>query len=266
MTADTAMEWTGSGGAPPQALLDLVPDLGSAFRVSGQLVSDGDICSVVRVVAGNQAYFVKRYHFAGRGLRRWLGRSRMDRELGNLRLFASLKIPVPRVVAVSRETVGPCFRRGAMITEEVPAVADLAAVAQTEPGQFANRPWARAIMRQLASYVAALHRKQFVLHDLKWRNVLVTRSGPPQAFLIDCPSGRRTRGWLLRHGVVKDLASLDKMARRFLSRPDRLRFVLAYLGHARLDKSDKRLVRSVLGFRFRSERRRERSHMKEQPT
>lgn len=259
MTAATDTDWTSPEGAPPRALLEQVPDLASAFHAEGQLVSDGDICSVVRVVAGDHVYYVKRYHAAGRGLRCWLGRSRMDHEIDNLAFFASLGIPVPRVVAVARERAGFRFRRGAMVTEEVPNVSDLAAVAQDERSRFADRPWVHAIMRQLASYVAALHRQHFVLHDLKWRNVLVARSGPPRAYLIDCPSGRRAWGWLFRHGVVKDLASLDKMARHVLSRPDRLRFMLAYLGQAdraRLEERDRRLIGRVLGFRFRSERRR----------
>ena len=61
----------------------------------------------------------------------------------------------------------------------------------------------------------------------------------PWVYLIDCPMGRVLWGPLLRRGIVKDLACLDKVAKQTLSKTDRLRFYLAYSGKERLDYYDR---------------------------
>ena len=55
-------------GAAPE-LAAAIPDLDAAFRVSGDQVSEGTICEVVRIRAGERVFYVKRYHKGGSGLR-----------------------------------------------------------------------------------------------------------------------------------------------------------------------------------------------------
>ena len=53
---------------------------------------------------------------------------------------------------------------------------------------------------------------------------------------------------LLHYRIIKDLACLDKVAKRVLSRTQRLRFYLQYRGRVRLSQSDKQRVRRILKF------------------
>ena len=70
----------------------------------------------------------------------------------------------------------------------------------------------------------------------------------PGVFVIDCPMGRFMFGAFLSRGIVKDLACLDKVGSKALSRADRLRFYLSYSGKRRLADKDKRRIHRVLSF------------------
>lgn len=102
------------------------------------------------------------------------------------------------------------------------------------------------ISRQLASYTRTLHGHRFTHNDLKWRNLLVNDNA--ELFFIDCPTGSFWWGPLLRYRIIKDLACLDKVAKRVLSRTQRLRFYLQYRGRSRLSNGDKRRVLQILKF------------------
>src|SRR5207253_1005236 len=81
-----------------------------------------------------------------------------------------------------------------------------------------------------------------------WRNILVRLdSGGPAIFLIDSSRGGVRRTWLSRHhGRIRDLASLDKLARFRLTATERLRWVRWYLGED--DLAWRSLVRAVLRY------------------
>jgi hypothetical protein len=55
-------------------------------------------------------------------------------------------------------------------------------------------------------------------------------------------------GPFLTRGIIKDLACLDKIARKQLSKMERLRFYLAYKGKSRLSVKDKKEIYRVLRF------------------
>ncbi len=93
-----------------------------------------------------------------------------------------------------------------------------------------------------------MHRHRFVHNDLKFRNVLVDFSNCPEVYIIDCPLGRRLFGPLFQRGIVKDLACLDRVAKRYLSRSQRLRFYKKYQGTDRLTTRHRRQIRRILGF------------------
>jgi tRNA A-37 threonylcarbamoyl transferase component Bud32 len=71
---------------------------------------------------------------------------------------------------------------------------------------------------------------------------------PDRLYLIDCPSGGFWWPPFLEYRIVKDLACLDKVARRHLSRSRRLRFYLDYARKKALDADDKRRIRGIVGF------------------
>ena len=91
-----------------------------------------------------------------------------------------------------------------------------------------------------------MHDHHFTHNDLKWRNLLVNEKA--ELFFIDCPTGSFWWGPLLRYRIIKDLACLDKVAKRVLSRTQRLRFYLQYRECNRLSGADKQRVLQILKF------------------
>ncbi|MEM7362592.1 MAG: lipopolysaccharide kinase InaA family protein [Pseudomonadota bacterium] len=218
--------------------------------LQGEAVNASRMSYLKRVTFDGKVYYVKVYHLAGRYLRRFLGRSRVAAEWQNQRYFESLKVPTARVVAFA-ETQD---RRGAIVTEEVTDSVDLWTLAQQSPHVFNDRRWCAQVIWKLANHTRSLHDAGFIHFDLKWRNILVTKVDP-DVRIIDCPLGRRFRksALLYRRGVIKDLACLDRVARFYVSRSQRLRFFLYYRKHSTLTADDKRLLRAVLRF-FRGRR------------
>jgi tRNA A-37 threonylcarbamoyl transferase component Bud32 len=222
--------------------------LEQAYARGGEIVSTSARGCCRRVEVGERRYYVKIYAGAGKGLRSWLGRSRVRTEWENLVLFQSLGIPTPPVVAYGETRKRGCFHGGVLITAEVPDAVDLRTLAIRRDAHLLDAVWRREVLRRVADYTRCLHQAGFVHNDLNWRNILVTTEGAPEVFFIDCPSGR---WWprLLREGrTIKDLAYLDKLGRQYLSRADRLRFYRSYREIGRLQPEDKRHVGRVLGY------------------
>ena len=138
------------------------------------------------------------------------------------------------------------FVRGALITRELENTLDMAYMAKHEDPRFGDSRWVRTISAQLARATRTLHSHHFAHNDLKWRNLLV--NGRAELFLIDCPTGAFWWGPLLGYRMVKDLACLDKVASKVLSRSQRLRFYLQYCERERLSCTDKRRVRQIVKF------------------
>ena len=225
--------------------------LEAVFALRGEQVTRDPSSECIRVERHGVRYYVKRYWHGGKGrpVRRWLGRffaqPRVKTEWQNLRRFARWGMPTAELVAYGLERRGGAFVRGALITRELPGTEDLAQIARRQP-QRLRGAWLRGISQRLATATRRMHDHHFAHNDLKWRNLLVTESG--EVFFIDCPTGSFWWGPLLRYRIVKDLACLDKVASKVLSRSQRLRFYLQYRGRTRLNASDKRRVRQVVKF------------------
>jgi len=93
-----------------------------------------------------------------------------------------------------------------------------------------------------------LHDKGFVHGDLKLRNILVNFGQDPEVYIIDCPDGSIKSGMLFDRGIVKDIACLDRTAKEFLSKTQRLKFYKDYKKVDRLSADDKRLIKRVVTF------------------
>ena len=185
-------------------------------------------------------YYVKRYRKAGKGLRKYFGRPRIQGEWQNLQWFAKWGIPTAPVVAYGMQRSFGRFIRGAMITQEIPNTIDLAQLARTNDVRLQNRAWVNQISLQLAKMAHTLHENRFIHNDLKWRNILVDDQN--KLYLIDCPLGGFWRGQFLKYRIIKDIANLDNIAKYKLSRTQRLRFYLQYLGHTHLTDADKKML------------------------
>ena len=213
-----------------------------AIYQKGEEINSNWMSRLTKFENYGNVYYIKTYASRGRGLRRWLGRSRLRAEWENLQLFARIGIPTAQVVAYGER--GVKNYEGAIVTKGVQRTRDLAGLARETDPVLTNRSWRMVVIRNLSKAVRTLHLAGFVHNDLKWRNILVemevdSDKDIPRVYLIDCPMGRLLWGSLLRRGIVKDLACLDKVAKQTLSKTDRLRFYLAYSGKERLDYYDK---------------------------
>lgn len=223
--------------------------LDSVYALEGERLSGSLVSNVVRLTLDGRRYYVKRY-FAGarNAVRGRLGMTRIESEWRNLRRFADWGIPTAEIVACGLERRHRRFIRGAMITAEIPHTHDLASLARGGDARFHDRQWVCTIIQSVARDTRVMHDHRFAHNDLKWRNILVNDDDPPRTHWIDCPDGMFWWGPFLRYRIVKDLACLDKMAKRHLSRSDRLRFYLSYAKKQRLGDADKQQIRKILHF------------------
>ena len=225
--------------------------LNSIDQVFGQkttLLTRSPISWVMRFDADGLFYYVKCYTRAGKYLRRFIGRSRLRAEYENLQFFAACGIPTAPIVAFGMERKFGFFNRGFLITAEVKNTQDLAEIAAADDPRLHNRDWVRSVSKQIASHTATLHRHGFIHNDLKWRNILIQDSAVPKVYFIDCPVGRLRFGFLRKRGIMKDLACLDKLARKHLTRTDRLWFYKEYNGNRRIDLQDKIFIKGIVHF------------------
>lgn len=229
-----------------QALAEDFGSLEAVFAIKGERLTKDPLSEVVRIEREGVHYYVKRYWGAGKGLRRYLGRPRVKAEWQNLKLFAKWGIPTAQIVAHGLERRAGAFVRGALVTRELENTRDMAEMANQDDPRLRDPCWVSNISRQLASYTRTLHDHRFTHNDLKWRNLLVNDNA--ELFFIDCPTGSFWWGALLRYRIIKDLACLDKVAKRVLSRTQRLRFYLQYCGHDRLNDGDRLQVLEILKF------------------
>lgn len=229
-----------------QALSAEFGSLSAVFALQGERLTKDPLSEVIRVELNGVRYYVKRYWGGGKGLRRYIGRPRVKAEWQNLRHFAKWGVPTAVIVACGLERQLGSFVRGALITRELDNTEDLALLAQRADPRLQDRAWVDGVSRQLARATRTLHDHRFTHNDLKWRNLLVNDRA--ELFFIDCPTGSFWWGPLLRYRIVKDLACLDKVASKVLSRSQRLRFYLQYRGRQRLNTSDKKRIRQVVAF------------------
>jgi hypothetical protein len=238
-------EWRLTEEASP-ALRIAFADLDAVFALQGERITQDPLSEVVRVELDGVRYYVKRYHGAGKGLRRFIGRPRVKAEWQNLKLFSKWGIPTAPIVAYGLERKGGIFVNGALITRELLGTEDMAQVARCNDPRLLDRHWVERVSQQLARATRILHDRHFTHNDLKWRNLLVDASG--ELFLIDCPVGSFWWGPLLRYRITKDLACLDKVAKYNLTRSQRLRFYLQYCGRQHLNAADKRRVGQIVRY------------------
>ena len=243
-----AIIWTITAAYRNTSAAEAFASLEAAFAADGQYVTGDPISRVIKNQIADQVFYIKTYTAGGKRLRRWVGRSRPRTEWENLHFFQQLGIPTSPLVAYGQETRGGIFRRAALVTAELKNTLDLNSLHLANHPILADRQWITTVSRQIAGYTRRLHRNCFGHLDLKWRNILVTLSSPPQVYFIDCPAGRIRRGPGSRRWFIKDLACLDKVAKKRLTRTQRLRFFMDYAEILRLTPGDKDYVRRILRF------------------
>ena len=217
----------------------------NVFKLRGKKINDDKLSSVYRVEIDGTAFYVKRYIQGGKGLRRYIGRSRIRAEWENMLFFHGMGIPAAKVVAYGEEKRFGVMIRGVLITEEVKDSKDLGTMVNEKSTMLKDGQWVDQVIKQVANIARKLHSKQFIHTDFKWRNILVTQTENPEVFLIDCPAGRIVNSYLFKRGVVKDLACLDKIAKTELTLKQRLKFIKTYSKNTKLSNENKKLVKKV---------------------
>ena len=223
------------------------PLVTTVFVTPKTLQLPGD--SVLTVFYKQYEYETPSWRFAGRP-------SKAQCEFRNYGAFRDLGIASPDRVAwgEQRDWLGRLCR-AFVVTAAVPRAWTLPQfVAETCPNRASTeaRHLRDTLLRELAAMTRRIHEANFFHHDLVWRNVLVTWEppAPPKLWWIDCPRGGFAR-FGARHRRIKDLASLDKVASRLVTRRERLAFMKRYLGKSRLDSETKQFVRETLAYRKR---------------
>lgn len=223
-----------------------------AFALTGKRVSHDPKSVVLLCQRENRNIYVKRYTQGGKFWRRYAGRSRVRAEWENLQQFAQWGIDVPPLLAYGEEYRGGRFERGALVTAEVPRAQSLQQVAAQQPSLLSDRHSFRELAAIIARNTRILHQHRFTHNDLDWRNILVVPADQantvPRVLFFDCPGGRFWCWPFLEHRIIKDLAHLDKLGRRYLSPRQRLCFYQLYTGRQKLNAADKRRLKKIAGF------------------
>lgn len=222
--------------------------LDTVFALQGEKIASDPLSEVIRVQVGSRHYYVKRYHGAGKHLRRFIGRPRVRAEWRNLLYFRAWGIPVATVVGYGMEKRFGGFQRGALITEELQGTRDMARLAAEHDPRLQEPRWARHVLHQIADATRIMHEYRFAHNDLKWRNILVDGAPLGNIYLIDCPGGTFWWGPFLERRKIKDLACLDKIGKYLLSRTQRLRFYLLYCGRERLNRADRVRIGKIVRY------------------
>jgi tRNA A-37 threonylcarbamoyl transferase component Bud32 len=231
------------------------------YRYDGGLVVTRSGSTEVRRIelrdgAQLRAVFVKKY-WIRRAAQLWsgllrgvlLGRSKARREFRNLERLRQWGLDAPAAVGWGEERRLGFVVRSFLLSEAVPNALPLDRfIRDWLPGrpEAERRVLRAALILRLAEATRRLHTHRFVHHDYYWRNIILSGASLDRFWLIDAHKGSVWPGWAERRSRAKDLATLDAPAPQFFRRTDRLRFLLAYLGEARLSPRAKAFARAVL--------------------
>ena len=203
--------------------------------------------------AADKALYVKIYRFptardVRRGLLRGtlLGRPRAEREWRALGTLALLGCGGVEPVAWGWRRQGPFVRATFLVTLE--GGRDLTETVVGWEREKVGHRTRRRFIEAFAGFVRMLHEAHFRHGDLFLRNVVVEADDEgPRFRTFDCPKGRLTRGTgPLVGAAIGDLASLEAGASAFVSRSDRLRFLLAYARRSRLTDVERAAIRGIV--------------------
>ncbi len=201
--------------------------------------------------------YLKQYRYLGPRWRHRFRRHKGAIEARNYELMRELaRIPVPEVIAIGSRSSGLRLRDAFILTREVEGTSSLESwwSDRLKIGDV-SQALRREILGEVLDLVVRMHCANFYHVDLQWRNLLIRDSiDKPRLFVLDSSrGGLRHLPWIRWHARMRDLSSLDKSARRFLSRADRARFVHEYVRATGCRESPRRLITRILADRRRKE-------------
>lgn len=229
----------------------LFSDLETLFKLEGTRITSDKKSDLIYRREMSHGYFIKRYWTAGGHFQNWLGVPRVQKEWENLDYFRAQKVPSLELIAYGSKRRRGRFIRGALVTKELADSKDLMQLVLENNPCLRDPQWVTPVSQQIADNLAHLHGQGFCHGDLFWRNLLVTSGPKPRVHFFDSPAGRFWWGPFLTYRRIKDLACLDKVARRQLSRSQRLRFFLRYKQQETLTLESKRQISKIIAYNNR---------------
>ena len=185
------------------------------------------------VTVGEQPVFIKRFQtksWADGILERIRG-SRAARSLKGAALLARAGFACPAPLAALDVRSAGAVRTSYLLSEALGEARTLSAfVDRRLGGARRDFRWRREISRSVASEVRRLHEAGLYSSDLQETNLMLEPGGDGlRIYFVDLDGFRRLARVSWRHRK-RNLVQLDRSAGRFLSRPERLRFLYDYLG------------------------------------
>jgi len=161
--------------------------LDTVFSLQGERITKDPISDLIKLERQGVVYYIKRYYTAGRGIRAFRLRPRIQAEWENLQRFQQWGIRSEKVLAYGMQRRFGAFIRGAIVTQEIQNSSDLAELANRQNPLLKNMIWLQTVSQQIAEFTRILHSHNFAHNDLKWRNILVDDEA--KVYFIDCPQG-----------------------------------------------------------------------------
>lgn len=174
-------------------------------------------------------------------------RSLSSCELEPTLYLSAASINVPAVVAFGWQWGTVFERRSFIITRAIPHAESLERklpLYVTDPQTPHDRSLCKDFFTRLAAFIRKFHNTGYRHRDLYLSHIFSDDAA--EFHLIDLARAFQPRVFAERFRT-KDIAQLHYSApAQYFSNTDRLRFYLAYIGHTRLTKDDKRFIRKVI--------------------
>ncbi|MEL0082225.1 MAG: lipopolysaccharide kinase InaA family protein [Gammaproteobacteria bacterium] len=201
-------------------------------------------------LAGGEQVFFKRYVYTNHRLRSLFMPSKSVVEGWGLTQMAAVGCRTPELLALGETRLLGNVRAAYLVTRAIANTTSLDQLTEKIGDLPDQQPqeWNRlvnAIAADLIPQLQAMHRVGLFHYDLKWRNLLIEQQGPVcRVHLIDCPRARRRR-WRPFRGQVVELSALSRLAIVHLTRYQRIKFLLRYLGKGYDARQARRLMKAV---------------------
>jgi tRNA A-37 threonylcarbamoyl transferase component Bud32 len=186
----------------------------------------------VKLKDGSAVYF-KTYSFHGQTFDYFMRASKCATEVSSYQTLAEIGIPTIEPLAFGEDRISGALKSCCIVTksiEDTVTLEDFAFDTWLKMPAAEKKKAFEEIFIETAKYSQMAHEAGFFHYDLKWRNILVKKvDGKFTTVWIDCPRGRKMTFRETR-GRMVDISCLARLALSYLSKSQRYRFLVEYLG------------------------------------